>query len=232
MRKGINRWSLASKPLFPWAATLNNILREQAIEDLSGSLINLFSDYAGTHKASAYWVSSFLYMDVFASQRWEIERRIIRQRFLPQGRRLSFKGLNDGYKREALVPYLLAANEISGLCLTLAVKKTMPPLCADKETCLLFTTNQLLSHNWSAWQLDKMFQVAHAIGLLIGGLSLPRQNIFWYSDEDDIFANATVTQDVVRMISVFTQHYTRHELGKLGVGTAQKVDPGDRLAAC
>jgi hypothetical protein len=49
-------------------------------------------------------------MDADSSMPWQIERLRIRQRYLPDGRRISFKGLNDVKKQQALIPFLEATD--------------------------------------------------------------------------------------------------------------------------
>ena len=73
-----------------------------------------------------------------------------------------------------------------------------------------------------------MLQLTQLIACVIGGLSQPFQNIYWISDEDSLFANIVRHTDVTRVLSSYSGHYVRHELGELRVGTTS-IDEGDRL---
>jgi hypothetical protein len=167
-------------------------------------------------------------MDLHASTEWERRRRLIRRRHLADGRRLAFKSLGDRQRRAALVPFLEAADEIAGLCLVVAVRKSIARLCLDAPLANAIIERLQLHKRWRHRSFERMVRVAHLLGLLIGGLSRPGQNIYWFSDEDAMFANEAIALDLREMLSRFSSHYTRHPLGQLGLGTTA-VDEGDRF---
>ncbi len=195
---------------------------------LNGAVINIFSDYSGQHKASKYEVITALYVDLEATRTWEIKRRQIRQQLLPNGRRMSFKSLNDRYREKALVPFLGTANSIVGLLVTLIINKSIKELCVGKVDIEKAKESLGLQLQWRIKDLETTLRVAHLIGLLIGGLSQPRQSIYWISDEDSLFASPQRTQDLSTILGKITGFYVRHELGELGLGTTA-IDPGDRF---
>ena len=57
--------------------------------------------------------------------------------------------------------------------------------------------------------------------------SNPGQNVYWISDEDELFAGAKL-MDTKRMIENFTSAYIQHPLGEVGLGTT-KIDEADRF---
>jgi arsenate reductase-like glutaredoxin family protein len=67
------------------------------------------------------------------------------------------------------------------------------------------------------------------VSLLIAGLTHPNQNIYWISDEDNIFANYHRSQDMTFLASSFTSYYAKHPLGELGIGTTQIDEDNLRL---
>ncbi len=119
-----SRWKPIKHAIYPWVVTMDRIMRREPLGDMSGPLIHLFSDYGGTHKGSMYETTAFLYMDASGSEKWQAERLRVRQRYLPDGRRISFKGLNDINKRQALIPFLEAADMVPGVLLVVAVHKS------------------------------------------------------------------------------------------------------------
>jgi hypothetical protein len=62
----------------------------------------------------------------------------------------------------------------------------------------------------------------------MGGLSKDRQNIYWISDDDEMFANQRRSLDVKKMLERFSSYYVDRNLGELGLGTTA-IDTGDRL---
>lgn len=221
-------WNVIQQPLFRWATSVERIICAHRLPELTGQLIYIVSDYSGSHESSNYQVMSALYLDLENSKTWESKRRIVRQRYLSDGRRLSFKALNDKQRQRALVPFLQAADHIEGLSVTLAIKKSIRELCIRKSEVDLACQNFGLVGNWKFKALESTIRVAHLIGLLIGGLSRPKQDIYWISDEDDLFANLQRASDLQKILGKFSGHYVKHELGYLGLGTTI-IDEGDRI---
>ena len=126
-------WNPISQPLYFWVPTFERILNSISIPPLNGPVIYVSSDYGGQQKDSLYETISLVYLDIKASSIWETDRRNLRERFLENGRRMSFKSLNDYQRQEALVPFLHAANKISGIAITVAIRKTVRNICSDEE---------------------------------------------------------------------------------------------------
>ncbi len=221
-------WQPIAEPLYPWANTLNRILASQNLPDISGSTAYITSDYSGGHQGSRYQIISVLYVDLAGSTEWEIERKAIRRRFLSDGRRMSFKNLNDSHRQKALIPFLGTANQLVGVSVTLAIRKSIKSLCCEQKMFRDIQKEISLQSQWTLKSFEHMLRVTHLISLLIGGLSRSKQNIYWISDEDHLFANGNKACDVARMTSAYTSHYVKHELGELGIGTTD-LDEGDRL---
>lgn len=220
-------WRPIQQHLFGWASTIERILCGMPLPAMSGDTISIFSDYSGEHKASGYDVISVLCADLSSSARWEMGRRFLRRQYLSDGRRLSFKALNDRLRRRILVPFLQCADQIDGLCLTVAFQKTLQNLFVD-EPSLNDTRQEFgLGSAWKLRPLERTLRVAHLIGLLLGGLSKRGQNVYWISDQDQLFANAEKSNDLRLMLQAFTTYYVRHPLGELGIGTTE-LDEGDR----
>src|SRR5438876_1814427 len=87
----------------PWVTSFNKWLRLSKLPKLTGSTIYVASDYSGQDKQSPFEVLSLLIVDLDNSHAWERQRRLVRYRFLKDGRRISFKALNDGQRRRALI---------------------------------------------------------------------------------------------------------------------------------
>lgn len=221
------RWQQVPRPMYGWATTIEKILKVIDLPSFDGSIINIFSDYSGQHRGSKYETITALYFDLEASTTWEMKRRQIRNKLLPDARRMSFKSLNDRYRQKALVPFLEAANDIVGLLITLIINKSIRELCVGAADFEIAKSSLGLHRQWTLAALERTLRVAHLIGLLVGGLSRPHQNIYWISDEDSLFANMKQTQDLSTILGKITGLYAPRQLGELGLGTTS-IDPGDR----
>ncbi len=220
-------WRNSNKNAYPWVKTLDKIMQDIKLPEFNGPLVLLASDSSGYEKTSDYIVTSFLVIDLFNSNEWEIKRRHIRKILLPNNRRMSFKALNDSYKRNALMPFLDAANNIDGLLINFILNKKVKGLVTYEGLFDKWKKSLGLKWKWSEKQFKKMGETAHFAIILIGALGKDEQEIYWISDQDEIFANPIKCQDVATMLSGLGNIYLQHCPGKLGVGTSE-IDPGDR----
>ena len=221
------RWS-PLRHLYPWGLTIERIIETLAIPRLDGPVIYVSSDYGGAHKTSLYETFSVLYLDLQASSEWEFRRRAVRQRFLSDGRRMAFKSLNDSKRQNALVPFLDAANHITGVLLTLAVRKSIENLCSDEEFFAYSKQQLSLDKGLNYASFERMLRIVNLVAMLYGGLSKQGQSIYWVSDEDALFANDRRSQDLKKILDRWSSQYVTHSLGELGVGTTS-IDEGDRI---
>jgi hypothetical protein len=167
-------------------------------------------------------------LDLEASPYLERERRSIRKHFLPDGRRMSFKGLSDRRRKTALIPFLRFADHLVGVCVTMAVRKSIRHICINSKSFDFLQENLRFEGRWNPASLERMLRIVNLVGMLLGGLSKPNQNVYWISDEDQLFANPRTARDLQMMIGKYTSHYVDHPLGELGIGTTA-IDPGDRF---
>lgn len=221
-------WNRIRRPLYPWVPTVERIVNTLSIPALNGPVIYVASDYGGAHDASLYETISFVYLDMEASSEWETLRRAVRKQYLGDGRRMSFKALNDRQRQKALVPFLDAANHISGIALTMAIRKTVKNFCSDKDFFLYSKRKLGLDHRIKYSEFEKMLRVVQVVSMLVGGLSKPNQNLYWISDEDALFANDLRSRAVKAVLDRWSSHYVNHPMGEVGVGTTT-IDEGDRL---
>jgi hypothetical protein len=221
-------WRHLSNPIYPWVRTIEKIVCAIRPPALTGSTLYVASDYSDAVKSHLYDVFSVLYVDLEQSSEWEQRRRLVRSQHMPDGRRMCFKALNDRKRQKALIPFLEAANTIHGLAVTVAVRRSIRDLCTSEGFFQQCAVELQLDPGWRLASFERMVRVIHLISLLSGGLSQPRQNIFWVSDQDSMFANLARTSDVKKMIERFSSHYVPHQLGKLGLGTTA-IDECDRM---
>lgn len=182
------------------------------------------SDYSGQHKGAAYEAIALLLSDSQASAAWNSLRRAVRRAVLGDGRRMSYKALNDRRRRAALRPFLDCANTLEGLLIAILVSRAGDSLFGNSRR-LDFTTEELrpFSH-WDGRIFERMLLIIHVISVLLGGLSAPGQNLLWITDEDDIAPNRDRLGQLTRIFATISSHYLPHDLGTVRIGTTNIDD--------
>ena len=214
----------------PWGltASISNVVRQLEIshDELLpnlrlGPALVMASDYGGQHKEATHESFSFVIADLASCWLWDEERRRLRAIYFTEKRRMSYKALNDGRRRQALLPFLAAADLIPGVLATVLI---------DKE----FSQSFVLTSNdrselpsgiakWPRQVILKMMFVAHLGALFLAGLSGPGQNILWLTDNDDFVANDERVVDLTALFAGVISQYCEHRLGHFRFGTMRSV---------
>jgi hypothetical protein len=192
-----------------------------------GSIIFVGSDYSGQHDLARYESFSFLFADLERCGFWEAQRRRLRQRFLPDGRRLSYKNLNDRRRKRALQPFLEAANAIPGLLVTILYDKAMQSVFYPRDQLDIDDPELSECYEWGSVAFDKLIRAIHLVSFFLAGLSRPNQDLLWITDEDDIIPNEQRLRKVVKLFANVSSHYLKHNLRHARIGTT-KSDTGSR----
>jgi hypothetical protein len=213
--------------MYGWVRTIDRIIASVRPDPIDGPTLMIASDYGGTNARSQYRVNVFLCVDFEHSARWDILRAEVRRQYLADGRRMSYKSLADRRRSDALIPFLIAADELRGLCVAIVTNKTIRHLCLSPAEYDKIREVASFEGRWKDRELEEALRATHIVGCLVGGLSQPGQNVYWVSDEDSLFANASKSQDVARLLSSWSSHYAPHSLGQLGIYTTV-LDERDR----
>jgi hypothetical protein len=177
------------------------------------------SDYSGESNEAPYRVYSFLIVGDKAWTAWEPKRLLLRQQLMPDNRRMSYKKLGERYRREFLRPILEAADELEGLSISLAINKGAPSLFSPAGPLDLTNPDFALFHSWKPEVLEKAFTVLHVIGFLLAGLGQRHQNVFWYTDQDEIAANLGMLTALTKALVWISSGYIDFDLGHFRCGT-------------
>ena len=192
-----------------------------------GNTIFVSSDYSGQHSLSRYETYVFVLIDLENCTTWEQLRRNWRGLFLSDGRRISYKNLNDKRCKKALLPFLRAANSIPGLIAAIIVDKEIQTIF---EPIKYSEVEESPLHNYSHWKkpvFEKLLRIIHFVSLFLAGLSRPYQNVIWITDEDEIVPNEERLREAVNLFGVVSSHYLNHTLGHFRWGTT-KLDTNTR----
>jgi hypothetical protein len=202
-------------------------MEQTVVPLIHGDTIYVTSDYSGFHEDSKYTVITILLADLKNCHDWEIQRRIIREKYLIR-RKMAYKKLNDKQREVALIPFLEAAGTINGLCASLIINKKIDGLITTRDTLHKLMQSTDIKGGWNIYEFERMSRVAHFVSLFLAGLSKPAMNIIWITDDDEIVGGDGRKADCARLVSAFTSTYIRHELGSLSMGTTA-LDEGDFL---
>ncbi|MBI4474180.1 MAG: hypothetical protein HY646_16030 [Acidobacteria bacterium] len=177
------------------------------------------SDYSGDHETKTYRVYTFLLVDTDASPSWPAVRQRVRDEFLPDGRRLSFKRLGDRHRLAALRPFLQAADEFTGVCATIIINKRFERLSTGPATLSVWKALHGVRGKWDSTSFEAMVRVVHLFSMLIARWSKPRMHVSWVTDQDSIVANDERLTDLLELCGRMAGVFVQHSLGELAINT-------------
>lgn len=212
---------------WPWLSSISRAVDGLTTPSMVGSTLYVTSDYSGDQSDSKYQVISVLLADLELCYEWEIRRREVRAACLRDGRRMSFKNLNDKRRQQALAPFLCAAGSIPGLLVTFAIGKRIEWLVTTPNSLSVWSRLAHIKAEWCEREFEYMARIAFFTSFLASRVLKPHQDLIWISDQDQIFANPQREQDVARMAGAFADLFFQVPVGNLFLGTTE-IDPGDR----
>jgi hypothetical protein len=212
---------------WPWTTAFNRRLRQLRATPFSGSHLLFGSDYSGDHSASRFRVYAFVIVDADASPEWPARSREVRRRYLADGRRMSFKNLNDRHRRGALVPFLKAAEYLNGHVIAVAVTKELEKLSTVQGTVDTWRSLHGLRGNWDQKAFEEMTRISHFFALLMAAWSRPGMHVTWITDNDSIVANEDRLDDAHQFAARISAFYSLHNLGEFAMNTVS-IDDANR----
>jgi hypothetical protein len=82
--------------------------------------------------------------------------------------------------------------------------------------------------HWSPMAFERLLRAVHLVSFFVAGLSAPGQDVFWYTDEDDIAPNDARLYDVCEVYKRVSGHYVAHMMRHFRFGTSRSED-GTRI---
>lgn len=168
------------------------------------------SDFSGEHRAADFTTLSFLLADEASASTWERKRRGLRTGPLAN-REMSYKDLRDGVRRNALVQYFDAADELNGLLLTFCIH--------ERAQVHLRTSPVPTPERWPDAVFHKANQVVQLMGMMVACLSAPGQSVTWLIDQDAIAENDTRKAALLSVIDQTWSALLPHALGEVHFNT-------------
>ncbi len=234
MLKSENRWRAVPSD----SGTIFELLNRQLIafseehedglpEIGTGKNVFVGSDYSGEHQEADYEVYAILVAPLDSCMEWESRRSEVREKYLSDGRRMSFKALRDKRCLSALPEFLEAADHIPGLCVAFAVHKSVGSLFDNLISPRSEDPLFLPYLGWPKHVLEKAGRLAHFTGFLLGGLCSSGQNLLWITDEDAVAANVERLKQFTDLCGWITSRYLSFDMGHIRIGTTAS-DNGSR----
>lgn len=183
-----------------------------------GSPLVLACDHSGEHATPEFRVVSFLVTTYKSVAEWEPLRSAVRKKHLADGRRMSFKCLNDALRINALWTFLDAASRLNGVL-----------LCVGVEKGFSFPKDELPPrlHDWTPDTLNKLVEVCVFGGVLVDGLRTRGQPVHWITDDDSTVSTEQAKADATNLMGgLFHKH--PDEYLEVGLGIASQFDDGLR----
>jgi hypothetical protein len=191
---------------------------ERHESDFPGSLPNLrgcsklcaLIDWGGQDRTAKFSSLAILLADEPGCESWYRLREQVRRNHLPDERRLSYKSLSDRVRQRALLPFLVAADEIPGLLFTILVDRDIPTLTEETDLPPKVDFAGAVFGRDDYWRLEL---TAQFLGFLLAGLSDPGQKGQLIVDEDNIVANPSQQTAVCTALSLAMKDRVPHQLG-------------------
>ena len=212
----------------PWLRSLDEAMKGINLS-MRGSRLAVGIDSSGEDSKSGYWILAILAMDLDYSLAWVDRIAEIRDGLLPNGREMSYKGLHDHYKLEALDTFLSAASSISGALVVFALDKRITHLITRPDSVEQFHKQGRLKARWKVPGFEKMTRIAFLASYLVAEFGQPGQEILWAIDEDDAVANDARHDDFCELSTAFLRKLTTKQfVGSAGVCTTAVDKSGER----
>jgi hypothetical protein len=182
--------------------------------------IFVFSDYSfvqGNYKTYSFMIIGRTGADYFNGI-----RKRLRKDFFLDNRRMSYKGLNDTKKLNALQSFLSCVGAVDGLIMTFVVDKRLDFVFAEQFLEMWPELSEIKKTT-----LEEMLRVVHFGGLAIMNAFSKSQNIIWVTDNDAIVANDRLKHlfGNIAETSIRTKFLKNEEVGKIGFAVTD-IDNG------
>lgn len=212
------RWQLltprniAVRRLWPWTHSIQKIVRAAEQPPRKGRQVLIVSDYGGDHRPASHQIYCYLILNGL-SRRWYERVSDIRRRLLPDGRRIAYKHLGDGVRRQAMPLFLDAAGDLDGHLVAIAVDKRRKWLAIHPTAADHLRADMGLGQPWSHRGFEALLRKVILATVFTAIFSARRGNVTWITDEDDIVANDKRHDDALAAFGWMLPRFVDDDLG-------------------
>lgn len=170
---------------------------------VDGTMI-IASDYSGQHKDASHEAYSFMITSHRALNEWLPQLRVFRKRWLPDGRRISFKKLNEPVRWRALPAFLETVAKLRGNLVTILVDRRVGSFMHGGPDAVIEAFPDCFSEDANHGTVEKMFRLANFVALILFGLRREDQDSRWISDHDEALDSYEKRENFARLATYLT----------------------------
>jgi len=175
-----------------------------------GNLI-LASDYSGQHKTATHEAYSFVVTNENYLSNWLPIREKFRATYLPDGRTISFKKLNEKVRWNALPAFLQLAAQLQGNLITVLIDRRVGSLFDENEESTADAFPHQFSERTRHTTREKIIRLSGFVALIISGLRREDQPMLWVSDHDEALDTDERRTQLARLASLVSLRLTGWE---------------------
>lgn len=171
----------------------------------------LASDYSGQHRGSTHDVYSFVVTTSNYLQDWLPLRDDFRRRWLPDGRRLSFKQLREPLRRRAYPHFLETCGAMRGNIITVMIDNKIRSLIDGGPVALATALDDCFVTNATPNSIEKIYRLALFVAMIVTGLRREDQPSLWISDHDETLDSFEKRERFARLTTYLTFGLSRRQ---------------------
>lgn len=185
------------------------------LHSVSEGIMHVASDYSGQHKKATHEVYTFLVTAESSLMNWLPKWSKFRNEWLPDGRRISYKRLNDSHRLRALPAYLMTMGELKGNLITIMVDKKIGSFMLGGSDAIVDIFPDCFPETPKKSTVEKMFRLSNFVAFILCGLRREQQISNWISDHDEALDTHEKREGFSRLASYTT------------FGLTEWLNPGD-----
>ncbi|WP_417517904.1 hypothetical protein [Minwuia sp.] len=193
MLKSDQVWNADPPIEFGYLHSINqSVIRLQSkfpyfLNTVDQSNLIIASDYSGQHKESEYEAFSFFITTSNNLCSWMPSLIEFREKFLPDGRNLSFKKIREPVRWSAFPHFLDIAGKLNANLITVLIHKQVGTFVDGGPSAIKEILPECFPNAAKLGTVEKMIRLANFISLFLSALRKKEQRAFWISDEDEAF---------------------------------------------
>jgi hypothetical protein len=230
----VDHWRLLTpmnihlRQLWGWGYSIQKILGASEPRPLATSRLLIASDYGGDHHAASHRIYCYLVVRGGGGD-WLSAVQSARRSALRDGRKMSYKRLNDHFRQRALVPFLKAAANLDGHLVAIAVDKQKKWLSVPPNVAQDLSKAFGLKATWNPKSLEAMMRKVHFLSILVSIWSRPYSDVTWVTDEDEFVANDTRHDDALLLAGRISSLYLPHPMRIFRLNTTGQDPDGNNF---
>ena len=167
------------------------------------------SDYSGQHKNASHESYSFVVTSEEDLRCWLPALRGFRDTWLPDGRTLSFKKLNEPVRWRAVPAFLSTVGKLTANLITVMVAREVGSFFGGDHRELVSAFPDCFCDSTKPGTAEKMLRHATFVALLTAALRREDQEMLWVSDHDETLDSHDRREAFARLATYLTYGLSR-----------------------